>query len=151
MKITKVPIEWKETYIAFDDTIWGSEKLCLEYEELKKDITPLRSLIFFNEDGNTIDIFSKKDIPAFCYLYIPQDIKKYNEQVITMIIKGTQNPNKSFCLPNEKGFYFNDWSNAYNGAYGYNGWCKQENIETCHLKIKKYEKQIQLFQKILDK
>jgi hypothetical protein len=122
---------------------------CEQYEELLADPSPLKDLSFFNSDGNPIDVFQLKDIPAFSYLVLTNDIKRYHQTVVKAIIGNPHDcVTSSYSLPAKQGIWYNDWSNAYNGAYGLNGWVKQPSIKSLQCEINNYQRKIQLFQKM---
>jgi hypothetical protein len=147
MKIVKVPIEFEEKYISIDGKTWGARHQCEQYEELLADNSILKDLPFYDEKGNRLDIFALKQIPAFSYLVLNQDIKNYDSEVIRIILNG-RGSNEYFQLPSTKGIWYNNWTNAYNGSYGFNGWEKCLTIEQLNNKIKSYQRQIELFEKI---
>ena len=149
MIVEKIPVEFEERYIANDGKVWQTRIECEQYEELLADPSPLKDLSFFDCDGNPIDIFQMKEIPAFSYLVLTNDIKRYQPAVVKAIIDYPYGcDTSSYTLPTEQGIWYNDWSNAYNGAYGSNGWVKQSNIETLQCEINSCQRKIKLFQKM---
>lgn len=148
MKIEKVAIQYAERYIANDGKIWKSKIECEQYEELLTDLSPLQKLHFFDNEGNPINIFQLKEIPPSCYLVLLQDIQYYSPEVIKTIIGDGRYDNTSYKLPTERGVWYNNWSNAYNGGCGFNGWEKLPSIESLQIKIKSCEKQIEKIKKL---
>lgn len=149
MRIEKIPVEFEERYIANDGKVWRTQTECEQYEELLADPSPLKSLSFFDSEGNPIDIFKLKEIPAFSYLVLPNNIKRYQSTVVRAIVGYHYAcDTDSYRLPTEQGIWYNDWSNAYNGAYGSNGWVRQPSIESLQNEIIEYQRKIKLFQKI---
>lgn len=149
MKIEKRPIMYKNVYIANDGIIWDRECQCTQYESLLKDATPLKNLKFFDNKGNFIDIFKEKDIPHFSYLIITKDIEKYDGEVIQYLITGKKGDNASYELPNATGLWYNDWTEAYSGGNGYNGWVEAEDIANLKNTISDCQKQLAVYQKIM--
>jgi hypothetical protein len=148
MKIEKVPVEYETTYVAIDGTRWRTERQCLQYEALLNDPSPLKELSFFNGHAEPIDIFAKHRIPDFAYLVIKQPLQQYDWRVVAKIVGDINSQEASYTLPTEKGIWYNDWSNAYNGGYGFNGWCKQESVATLERKVKLYQDKIDFLKKI---
>ena len=122
MKVEKIATQYKTRYIAEDGTPWETEKLCRQYEELLEDSSPLKALNFFNNKGEPIDIFAIGEIPCFCYLVLTDKIENYYWQVIKAIIGNQDNDEISYDLPTSEGIWYNDWSEAFSGGYGRNGW-----------------------------
>ena len=149
MRIEKIPVEFEERYIANDGRVWRTQTECEQYEELLADPSPLKNLSFFDSEGNPIDIFQLKEIPAFSYLILPNNIKRYQSTVVRAIVGYPYAcDTDSYRLPTEQGIWYNDWSNAYNGAYGSNGWVRQPSIESLQNEIIEYQRKIKLFQKM---
>jgi hypothetical protein len=150
MKIEKIPVEYEERYVSEDGKTWKTRWECEQYEELLADPTPLRELSFFDCKGNPIDIFQLKDIPVFSYLVLRQKIKSYSPKVVHAIIGASCSNDESFRLPTTEGVWYNDWSNAYNGAHGSNGWMQEPTINELQRKIKQCEEKIEKFQKMIN-
>ena len=149
MRVEKVPVEFETRYIANDGKVWQTRIECEQYEELLADPSPLKDLSFFDSDGNPIDIFQMKEIPTFSYLVLTNDIKRYQPTVVKAIVgDGYGGGTDSYALPTEQGIWYNDWSNAYSGAYGSNGWVRQPSIESLQCKINSCQNKIKLFQKM---
>ena len=149
MIVEKIAVEFEERYIANDGKVWRTQVECEQYEELLADPSPLKSLTFFDSDGNPIDIFQLKEIPAFSYLLLTNDIKRYQPTVVRAIVGYPYvSDTDSYRLPTEKGIWYNDWSNACNGAHGSNGWVRQPSIESLQNEINGCQKKIKLFQKM---
>ena len=148
MRVEKIATQYETYYIANDGKQWRCEHLCKQYEELLADPTPLKKLKFFDGKGEPIDVFAIKEIPAFCYLVLTEEPPKYNWEVIKAIIGNRDNDESSYHLPIYSGVWYNDWSNAYNGGYGYNGWEVVESIQTLENQIKSRQEKIKLLQKI---
>ena len=150
MKVEKIVREYDEVYIAEDGVKWYSENLCKDYEELLKDPSPIKSLKFFDSKGDPIDVFALGEIPKFSYLFIAENrTKYYHWSVVKAIIGKEDNDTDSYDLPCLKGIYYNDWSEAFNGGRGSNGWRRiEESIESLEDKIKRCQKGIELLKKI---
>lgn len=149
MIVEKIPVKFEERYIANDGKIWQTPIECEQYEELLADPSPLKDLSFFDNCGNPIDIFQLKEIPAFSYLVLTDDIKRYLPTVVKAIVSnGRGCDTASYSLPTERGIWYNDWTNAYNGAYGSNGWVQQPSIEALQCEINNCQRKIKLFQKM---
>ena len=150
MIVEKVPVEFEERYIANDGKVWQTQIECEQYEELLADPSPLRNLSFFDRDGNPIDIFQMKEIPAFSYLILTDDIKRYYQPTVVKAIVGNpyDSDTSSYALPTKQGIWYNDWTNAYNGAYGSNGWVRQPSIKSLQCTINSCQRKIELFQKM---
>lgn len=149
MIVEKIPVEFERRYIANDGKAWKTQIECEQYEELLADPSALKDLSFFDGDGNPIDIFQLKEIPAFSYLVLTNGIKRYRPTVVKAIVGVSYGSDmSSYDLPTEQGIWYNDWTNAYSGGYGSNGWVKQSSIETLQRKINNYQRKIELFQKM---
>jgi hypothetical protein len=149
MRVEKIPVEFEERYIANDGKVWRTKIECEQYEELLADPSPLKDLSFFDNDGNPIDIFQLKEIPAFSYLVLTNDVKRYRPTVVKAIVGNPYGcDTDSYALPTEQGIWYNDWTNACNGAYGSNGWVEQPSIELLQCEINSCQRKIKLFQKM---
>ena len=148
MKVIKIPIEFDTRYVSCDGKEWRTERQCEQYERLLADPSPLRELSFYDSEGKPLDIFALKNIPAFAYLVLKNDIERYDPDVVKTIIGYQLRTDSSFCLPTTKGIWYNDWSNAYNGAYGSNGWMQCDSINSLQIKIESCQKKIKLFEQI---
>jgi hypothetical protein len=149
MVVEKIAVEFEKRYIANDGKVWRTQIECEQYEELLADPSPLKNLSFFDSEGNPIDIFQLKDIPAFSYLVLTNDIKRYLPTVVKVIVGDPYGcDTSSYSLPTEQGIWYNDWSNAYNGAHGSNGWIRQPSIKSLQCEINNYQRKIKLFQKM---
>lgn len=149
MRVEKMPVEFEKRYIANDGKVWQTQIECEQYEELLADPSPLKDLSFFDDEGNPIDIFQLKNIPAFSYLVLTNSIKRYQPAVVKTIVGDLYRyDTSSYTLPTEQGIWYNDWSNAYEGAYGPNGWVRQPSIQSLQFEINSYQSKIKLFQKM---
>lgn len=86
MRIEQVITAYETRYYANDGTVWKRESECRQYEELLTDASPLKKLKFFNSDGEPIDVFALKEIPAFCYLVLTEEPPYYDWKVVKAII-----------------------------------------------------------------
>ena len=148
MKVEKIATQYETRYFAEDGREWDSEYLCKQYEELLADPTPLKKLKFFSGDGEPINIFALKSIPPFCYLVLTEDFPQYDSRVIKAIVGNRNNDERSYVLPHFLGVWYNDWSEAYNGGYGFNGWKAVESIQTLKNQIQSRQEKIKLLEKI---
>ena len=148
MEIVKIPIEFATQYISNDGKKWKYQEQCEQYEQLLADPSPLRELSFYDGEGKSLDIFALKDIPAFSYLVLKNDIEHYDPEVVKTVVGCWHSSEESFRLPTTKGIWYNDWTNAYNGGYGFNGWVQCDTIDTLRSKIEECQNKIKLFQQI---
>lgn len=148
MRIEQVITAYETRYFANDGTVWKRESECRQYEELLVDASPLKKLKFFNSDGEPIDVFALKEIPPFCYLVLTEELPYYDWKVVKAIIGSNKNTDDSYRLPSYCGVWYNDWSNAYNGMNGSNGWKIVESIESLEYRIKAYQNKVELLKKI---
>jgi hypothetical protein len=148
MTVEKIATQYETFYIANDGRKWRSEAWCKQYEELLADPSPIKNLKFFNGEGEPIDVFALGKIPCFCYLVLTDTIKEYHWSVIKAILGNRANDEASYNLPTSEGVWFNDWSEAFNGGYGRNGWVREDSIEYLTNKIKSCQDKIKLLEKI---
>lgn len=148
MEIIKIPVEYKTYYVANDGKKWRYQKQCEQYEQLLADPSPLRELSFYDDEGKPLDVFALKDIPDFSYLVLRNDIEDYDPEVVKDIIGYQYYSEQSYHLPTTKGIWYNDWSNAYSGGYGSNGWKQCDTIDALLLKIEECQNKIKFFQQI---
>ena len=149
MTVEKIATQYETYYISNDGKTWRSEEWCRQYEELLADVSPIKNLKFFNGDGEPIDVFALGKIPCFCYLVLTDEIKHYHWSVIKTIVGNKENDEVSYHLPTSKGIWYNDWSEAFNGGYGRNGWVREDDIEYLEIKIKSYQNKINFLKKII--
>ena len=148
MTVEKIATQYETYYIANDGKKWRSESWCKQYEELLADPSPIKNLKFFNSKGEPIDVFALGRIPCFCYLVLTNKIKDYHWSVIKAIIGNKENDEASYDLPTSKGVWYNDWSEAFSGGYGRNGWVQEDSIDYLECKIESYQDKLQLLKKI---
>jgi hypothetical protein len=150
MRIEKIATDYETRYISNDEKVWETQLACEQYEKLLIDTTPLKNLSFFNSRGEPIDIFELKEIPHFAYLIIKKSIEEYLPEVVQAIIGNSdryQEP--SYELPHEEGIWENDWTSAYSGGRGHNGWVKQPSINKLQEQIKNCQDKIKFFEKLI--
>jgi hypothetical protein len=148
MTVEKIATQYETFYIANDGKKWRSEEWCRQYEELLADPSPIKNLKFFDSEGSPIDVFALGEIPPFCYLVLTDTIKHYHWSIVKEIIGNRDNDEASYNLPTSKGIWYNDWSEAFNGGYGFNGWRYQDSIETLKAEIKSRQNKIKFLEKI---
>ena len=148
MTVEKIATQYETFYIANDEKKWRSEEWCRQYEELLADPLPIKNLKFFNNEGEPIDVFALGKIPCFCYLVLTDTIQEYHWSVVKAIIGNRENDERSYDLPTSKGVWYNDWSEAYSGGYGRNGWKREDSIEYLESKITSCQNKINLLKKI---
>lgn len=148
MEIKKVPTQYETRYIANDGKEWTTKTQCQQYEELLSDPTPLKNLRFYNKKGERIDVFALHRIPDFSYLVLENSVPKYDWEIVRKIIGDNGGSDSTYRLPSADGIWFNDWSNAYSGSFGANGWVREESIEILEYRIETYQEKIELFKKI---
>jgi hypothetical protein len=148
MKIEKIATQYETRYISNDGKMWETEQECQQYEELLADPTPLKKLSFYDSEGNSIDIFARKEIPPFAYLVLTEPIKRYHGKVIKTLLGHRGNDDTSFMLPTKVGVWYNDWSEAYNGGYGWNGWKQEPSIDDLQWEVDYRKRKIEFLKKI---
>ena len=148
MTVEKIATRYETYYISNDGKKWQSKEWCEQYEELLADSSPIKNLKFFDSDGEPIDVFALGEIPCFCYLVVTDRIKNYHWSVVKAIVGGGGNDERTYDLPTSKGVWYNDWSEAFSGGYGYNGWKQEDSIEYLESKIKSYQNKIKFLEKI---
>ena len=124
MKVERKVIEEKVIYVADNGKKFDNEYDCEIYEKyFPMTIYDIIQEYYIIEEKNIEDYRNNK-IPHFSYLILikelPKDKKRYCE-----IIEKKPNcsglPSYDYDLEDPVLFY-NDWSDAYNGGYGRNGW-----------------------------
>ena len=148
MTTERIATQYETRYIAKDGTEWKADWLCEQYEDLLDNPAPIKALKFFNGEGEPIDVFALGEIPHFCYLVLTKPIKNYHWSVIKAIIGSKDNNETSYGLPTSQGIWHNDWTNAYSGGYGFNGWKRENDIEYLENKIKSYQNKIKFLKKL---
>lgn len=148
MTVEKIATQYETYYIANDGKRWHCEERCKQYEELLADPSPIKNLRFFNNEGEPIDVFALGEIPCFCYLVLTDEVNKYHWSAVKAVIGNKDNDETSYNLPTSKGVWYNDWSNAFNGRYGSNGWERVDSIDYLESTIKSCQNKIKLLKKI---
>lgn len=144
----KIATQFETRYVADDGKVWQTERQCQQYEELLNDPSPLKALSFFDHKGEPIDVFALHEIPYFAYLVLDHEIQRYDEVVVKAILGASYGAEQSYALPTREGIWYNDWSQAYSGGYGFNGWREQSSIQTLENRIKAYQEEIKFLKKI---
>ena len=109
-------------YIAENGKSFESEKDCIEYEFFIKNKEKILSkIIFFREvEKNSFKEISYSEIKPFDYCCLLDDTyiqyhKHFDNYAEPCGIYDLR------CVQ-KKGIYYLDYSNAYSGGYGFNGW-----------------------------
>ena len=163
IKKIKVPCDWEEKYQVGEFT-FSDYEIADCYNDLLENPEVLEKIKIVDADGNKISLSTLTEhFPYFCYLEITENLPFtiYVESLFTYL-----NNHRNFSLrkednislPREKGFYFNNYSNAYNGAFGSNGFEKLKSLEylkeekrVAEAKIEQLKKVYKFFEKPLDK
>lgn len=121
-RIEKIITETEIVYKAIDGKEFGYKYECEEYEyflEHKEDI--LSKIIFFTEKDGVFTQIAIDDLGWFDYCYLTDDVYvKYHKYFDWDTKYGDKL--KDFNDLKYMGIYKRDYSNAYNGGYGFNGW-----------------------------
>ena len=150
-KIINTTVVKETAFISFDGKEWAWRHECQQYEELKSKQNPLENHHFFDRDGNPFDIFNFGDIPPFVYVVVTKTGKPYFPNVIKELLGVKyKSSDESYCLPFKEGIWYNDWSNAYNGASGNNGWTLCDITQTQKL-AERYKNEVELLTSIAKK
>lgn len=81
---------------------------------------------------------------------ITKDTERYDGEVIQYLVTGKKGDNVSYELPNAVGLYYNDWTEAYSGGYGSNGWVEPQSTADLEYIISECQRQIAIYQKIYE-
>ena len=120
-KIKKEKIEVVYVYKASDGKEFKEQRECKKYEDFlaigKGKI--LNEFKFFKIDNN--QIIELQEPEHFCYCVVIGS--KYEEYRHYLDYPYTPYENQNqYSLLEREGLYYNDWSNAYSGDHGFNGW-----------------------------
>lgn len=152
----RIPCEWKEEY-SVNGVTFDSYHEAESYQNLLNNPNILTKLEFVSHKGEKLvanDFLRAKDIPEFCYLKVKEDLPF--AIYITSFLYFVNNNQKLWTfnseinnkLPSKKGIYYNNYSNAYNGGYGRNGFEKIATLEELEIKKKEIENKIERTKKI---
>lgn len=153
IKKIKVPCDWKESYQVGEFT-FSDYEIADCYNDLLKNPEVLEKVKIVDADGNKIPLSTLTDhFPYSCYLEITENLPFtiYVESLFTYLNnhrKFLLNKEYNTSLPREKGFYFNNYSNAYNGAFGSNGFEKLKSLEYLEEEKRVIEAKIEQLKKV---
>lgn len=131
------------TYIADDGKTFRRKKDCEIYEKYAPlsiyDI--IKDYCIIEEED--IEDFKNNITPHFSYIVvtkkIPDDKVYYCELLCTDGVPNLTLKNQEPTL------FYNDYSNAYAGGYGANGWVEKGSKKDIQNKIEEYEKLLEKF------
>ena len=139
MKRIEEAVEIRYVYEAIDGKKFTSENDCQLYEEYLAIKDKVWSdFIFFHQDYKTKDFIIVEEPEAFDYAVVVENTyAKYRKFL----------PRDFADLKRKGGLYYRDYSNAFSGGNGWNGWryvcdCREiENLIKFNEKFKSYERE----------
>lgn len=162
----RVPCKWEEEYIVNGIT-FNSYREAESYQNLLDNPNVLETLEFVSSEGEVLvanDFIRERRIPDFCYLKVTEDLPFdiYVTSFLCFI-----NNNQKICvhhsesndyIPTAKGIYYNNYTNAWSGGWGNNGFERIRTLEKLEKdkseiesKIEKTKKIYNYFKKPIDK
>ena len=128
MKEQKRIKKYETIYIAEDGWEFNYKSECLIYEKYyKKNILDLvKNYIIF--DSNAVEKISKNKTPMFCYALVIKKLPTELEQYFRILERYKIIEDSTIPLDNDIQYktlprlYYCDYSDAFNGGCGYNGW-----------------------------
>jgi hypothetical protein len=129
MQVIQEIIEVKETYVAEDGRKFKSKDACSIYEKYSK--IDLMQLVekYVKVSAATREKIDKRQFPKFEYALgleeMPYDMQRY--------LKMTQ-LDEIVPIVTGKNLYYCDWTNAFSGGYGFNGWIDLGTKESLEIK-----------------
>ena len=153
MKTRKKVIEYETIYVAENGKEFEGKNECLIYEKYyKKNILDLvKNYIVF--DSKAIENISKNKTPVFSYALVvkdlPMELKQYfrilkNYELFDDLIPIDEN---IMYKPLPRLYYCN-YSESYNGGYGWNGWEDVGTTESITEEIEKLQKRIKIIEEL---
>ena len=127
MEKISIPCEWEYHY-KVDNFTFYDFNTAMSYEQITENPQVLKLIELVSAKGEIISLNNIDDnsFPAFCYMKIKEDLPfiiytkalfTYLNQTDTFVSHREYNE----ILPRTKGIYYNNYSNAFNGSYGFNG------------------------------
>ena len=124
MKVVKEEVEVRYAYEAIDGKRFSYEDDCRKYEEyLAVKDKVWSDFIFFHQDYETKNFVIVEKPDYFDYALVIGDAYEEYRRFL---------PEDFSQLKKKGGLYKRDYSNAYNGGYGWNGWdymCNRWELE----------------------
>lgn len=146
MKTERKIIEEKIIYVADNGKKFKNEYDCEIYEEY----FPMTIYDIIQEyciiEERDIEDYKNNKIPHFSYLILMKEIPEDKRRYCEIIEKGCSCngvPSPLYC--ENPTLFYNDWSNAYNGGYGSNGWKKIGTKEDILKRIEQDKKMLEKF------
>jgi hypothetical protein len=153
IKTVKTPCKWEEKYdvngIRFKDY-----SVAESYVNLMKHPEVLDSLKFVNRYGQPIPYENFTDsIPAFCYLSVEKELPfvVYVESLFAFLNKHNNFNSRmesNSNIPYAVGIYYNDYTEAFNGGYGANGFTRVSSLDKLYAEKKRLDEKIENVEKI---
>ena len=123
-RIEKIITDTEVIYKAIDGKEFEDKYECEEYEyflEHQEDI--LSKIIFYKEKDGVFTQITIDELDYFDYCYLTDDIYiKYHKYFDGWWNKKYQKKTSDFYQLKKIGIYKRDYSEAFNGGYGWNGW-----------------------------
>ena len=145
-EIEKV-IETEKIYIANDGRKFDNEYLCRIYETYAPKTIYDVLKDYIKADEQVLNKLKGNEFPAFSYIVILKNIPKEIRSYINIIEKKSNSsgcPNTDYI--NFPCLFYNNWSNAYSGSYGRNGWIKVGTKEDLQNEKELIEKTLKYFE-----
>jgi hypothetical protein len=154
IKTIKTPIKWTEEY-EVNNIIFSELIEAKSYNNLLKNPNVLEKIKIVDKNGKPILLNEIGfNFPEFCYILISENLPfQIHTYSLFTFLNGELNRSwdeVNSVLPTEKGIYYNDYSNHYQGSYGFNGFVKLKEIQELEKQKKDIEEQIANTKKVID-
>lgn len=121
-RIETIITETKIKYVAVNGKEFDTQEECENYEYALEHIEDILSkIIFFKEKNGIFTQINIDKLGWFDYCYLIDDTYVKYHKYLTWNVK-YKNQLEDFHDIKHIGFYHRDYSNAYSGGYGSNGW-----------------------------
>ena len=152
MKVKTKVIRTEKLYIANDGKEFSKERDCEIYEKYyPQTIYDIIKDYCIIEKESDVKNYKNNTVPVFTYLLVTKEIPDDKIDYCKIIEKGSKSYIPNIDYNNKPTLFYNNWTNACNGGYGFNGWEKIGDKERLEKKIENYKNLLEKYEKMLDK
>ena len=152
MEVKSKVVQIAKIYIANDGKEFSKKRDCEIYEKYyPQTIYDIIKDYCVIEKESDIEKYKNNKVPVFTYLLVTKEIPNDKIDYCKIIEKGSKSYIPNIDYNNKPTLFYNDWTNACNGGYGFNGWKKVGDKERLEKKIEQYQNLLEKYKKMLDK
>ena len=152
MEVKSKVVQIAKTYIANDGKEFSKKRDCEIYEKYyPQTIYDIIKDYCVIEKESDIEKYKNNKVPVFTYLLVTKAIPDDKIDYCEIIEKDSKSYIPNIDYSDKPTLFFNNWTNAFNGGYGFNGWERVGDKDRLEKKIENYKNLLEKYEKMLDK